>query len=156
MDLDQILPTVFVGSCPKYPADLDSLRADYGVTAVLNLQTDEDFGYWGIDWSLLAEYYQTTGLLLCRIPVRDLEPRDLRRNLIRCVKVLDQLLRDGHVVYVHCTAGINRSPSVLVAYLHWIVRVPLEDAAEFVMHRRHCDPYLDAIELATEDRELEA
>jgi hypothetical protein len=31
----------------------------------------------------------------------------------------------------------------------------LEEAAEFVMHRRRCDPYVDAIELATEDRELE-
>ncbi len=49
MDADQILPQLFVGACPCDPADIESLVRNFGITAVLNLQTDEDFASWGIN-----------------------------------------------------------------------------------------------------------
>ena len=65
---------------------------------------------------------------------------------------LDELLREGHAVYVHCNMGINRSPSIVIAYLHWGLGWDLKKAAEHVMACRSCDPYLDVIALAGEDR----
>ena len=48
MDVSKILPNLFIGTFPKGPVDIDRLRRE-GVTAVLNAQTDDDMGYWGIN-----------------------------------------------------------------------------------------------------------
>ena len=58
----------------------------------------------------------------------------------------------GHTVYVHCNAGINRSPSTVVAYLHWIEGMGLDEALDYVISQRPCDPYRDVIQGTTEDR----
>ncbi len=151
MDYDQILPPLFVGACPRRPRDIDQLKEDSGITAVLNLQTVGDFSYWGIDWSELELHYQRSGIEVRRVPVTDFDRDDLRRNLPKCVRTLDELLRGGHTAYVHCSAGINRSPSTVIAYLHWIEQFELDKAITHVMQRRPCDPYLEAIRAATED-----
>jgi protein-tyrosine phosphatase len=152
MDVSQILPNLFVGSCPKGPEDIDRLTRDFGVTAVLNVQTDEDFGDWGVNWYRLEAYYREAGVGIRRMPVRDFDPDDLRRKLPECVAVLDDLLQAGHTVYVHCNMGVNRSPSIAIAYLHWVLGWGLEKATNHVMNCRSCDPYVDVIRLASGDR----
>jgi len=151
MDVNQILPNLFVGSYPESPEDIDRLCRD-GITAVLNAQTDEDMVYCGVNWSRLESYYREVGVEVRRVPIMDYEHDDLQRKLPRCVEVLDELLEAGHTAYVHCNMGINRSPSIVIAYLHWILGWDLDKAADHVMECRSCDPYLDAIELAGEDR----
>jgi len=152
MNLDQILAHVFVGSCPETPADIDYLTADFGITAVLNLQTQEDFADREIRWEEMEAAYRRLSVELRRVPVLDYNPAELRRELPDCVRALDDLLRAGHTVYVHCNAGMNRSPSAVVAYLHWTEGMGLDEAVACVTKRRCCDPYVDAIRLATEDR----
>ncbi len=147
MDYSKILPRLYLGSCPGSTADVDALRR-IGITAIVSLQTEEDLEYWGIDGDRLAAHYRKLGIEVRRVPVRDFSPEDLRRELPRCVDVLDELLRSGHTVYVHCNAGVNRSPSVVIAYLHWIEQWDLEQALAHVRACRDCDPYLEAIQLA--------
>jgi len=151
MGVSQILPNLFVGSFPTSTDDIDRLRRE-GVTAVLNVQTDDDMAHWGVNWRRLEPYYREAGVEVRRVPVRDCDKDDLRRQLPRCIEVLDDLLRQGRNVYVHCNMGINRSPSIVIAYLHWVLGWDLEKAADHVMKCRSCDPYLDAIGLAGEDR----
>ena len=152
MDVSQILLDLFVGSCPGSPADIDQLRQAFGVTAVLNVQTDDDMVIWGIDWDGLESHYQTTSIEVRRVPVRDFDPDDLRRKLPVCVELLDELLDLGHVVYLHCNMAVNRSPTIVIAYLHWVQGWTLEKAIAHVMKCRSCDPYVEAIRLASEDR----
>ncbi len=152
MDLDQILPQLFVGSCPSDPAEIDLLKTHFGVTAVLNLQTEADFAYWGIDWRELEPVYRRLGIQIRRVPVEDFNREDLRQRLPACVQALGELLRSGHTVYVHCSGGVNRSPSTVVAYLHWVQGMGFDEAVNYVKGRRACDPYVEAIRLATEDR----
>ena len=57
MDYDQVLPRVFVGSYPASLEDIDRLVRDAGITAVLNLQTDEDADYLNVDGACLAAHY---------------------------------------------------------------------------------------------------
>jgi len=152
MDIDQLLPYLFVGACPTDRADIDSLKASFGITAVVNLQTDDDFAYWGINWQEMAAAYEASGVEIRRVAVEDFNPEDLRRKLPACVQALDELLRAGHTVYVHCSAGMNRSPSAVIAYLHWVQETGLDEAVDFVMERHPCDPYVEAIRLATVDR----
>ena len=152
MDHDQILPHLFAGSCPRSPEDIDGLRREAGITAVVNLQSDADFDDWEIDWPELENYYGESGVEVRRVPVQDFNPDALRQNLPRCVAAVDSLMKDGHTVYVHCNAGMNRSPSTVIAYLHWIEGRALEEAVDHVTKCRLCDPYVDVIMLATEDR----
>lgn len=149
MQVDMILPQLLVGSCPRSRADIDYLKKDFGVTAVLNLQTEADFQYAGIDWPDLASYYKQLGVEAQRAPVPDFNPGALRDNLPGCVGQLNELLRGGRIVYVHCTAGINRSPSTIIAYLHWVQRMELGEAVWMVTSRHSCDPYVSAIVQAT-------
>lgn len=152
MNLNEILPNLFLGSCPTCTEDIDRLQREYGITAVLNIQTEEDLGYLDVAWSVLAAYYRKSGVEVRRVPVRDFDPDHLRELLPNCACVLDELLRAGHRVYVHCTGGISRSPSTVIAYLHWYEGKNLADACEHVTRRRSCDPYFDAIRQACDDR----
>ncbi|MGQ9575646.1 MAG: dual specificity protein phosphatase family protein [Thermoguttaceae bacterium] len=152
MELDLIVPRIYVGSCPIHTDEIDRLKNEYGITAVLNLQVDEDFAWWGIDWGVLEAHYRRLGIEVRRVPVRDFSPEDLRKNLPECVGALEDLVRAGQTVYVHCSAGVNRSPSTVVAYLHWVEGWEFDEAVNYVRARHACDPYVDAIRLATEDR----
>ena len=152
MDVSQIRPNLFVGSFPKSPEDIDRLKREFGITAVLNVQTDEDMAHWGLNWQELQLSYREASIDVRRIPVRDFDPDDLRRKLPECVELLDELLDLGHTVYLHCNMAVNRSPTIAIAYLHWIQGWSLEKATDHVMRCRSCDPYLDAIGLAGEDR----
>lgn len=145
MNLDQIEPELFVGSCPRDAGDLQRLRSKYGVTAVLNVQADEDLDYCGVDWPTLARAYEEAEIVVQRHPVRDFDPEALRRELPNCVRALETLIDDGHTVYVHCTAGVNRSPSTAIAFLHRCRGWDLEEAVAHVRRRHPCEPYVDAI-----------
>ncbi len=85
MDVSQILPNFFVGTFPKGSVDIDRLRQE-GVTAVLNVQTDEDMAHWGVNWRRLEPYCREAGIEVRRVPVRDFDPDDLRRQLPKCIK----------------------------------------------------------------------
>jgi len=147
MDVSQILPNLFVGSFPNSSEDIDRLKQEFGVTAVLSVQTDDDMAYWGVDWPRLKTGYDERRITVQRIPVPDF-PEDLRRNVSQCVAALDDFLRQGHTVYVHCNLGANRSPSIAIAYLHWIQGWNLETAITHLKKCRWCNPYVEAIRQA--------
>jgi protein-tyrosine phosphatase len=144
MEMDQIAENLFVGSSPTGERDIESLVGK-GITAVLTVQTDDDLNYWGINWEKRAEQYNELGIVVRRVPVPDFDPEALRQSLPECVAVLDDLLKQGHTVFLHCNAGMNRSPTIAIAYLHWIKHWKLEAAINHVMQRHFCDPYLEAI-----------
>jgi atypical dual specificity phosphatase len=152
MNLSQILPRLFVGSCPTRTDDIDHLKADYGITAILNLQTGHDFDYYDLDWGRIEAHCQKLGIEVRRIPVRDFEGLDLKQKLSQCVRALDELLGGGHMVYTHCNIGMGRSPSVAIGYLVWSQGWNLEDAIEHVTRCRSCSPNLEAIIQAGSDR----
>ena len=151
MNFNQVLPEVFVGSYPETVEDIDQLRQKVGVTAILNLQTDEDMTRLGCDWRKLYAHYRRSKMVVRRVPVRDFDSDDLQQRLPDCVQALNELLRKGHTVYVHCTSGIGRSASVVVTYLNWVQQYELDKAFQLVLRCRQCSPDLEAIRKASED-----
>jgi protein-tyrosine phosphatase len=139
-----ITPTLFVGSNPRSQIDVSRLRAA-GITAVLNLQTDADLDALSVDSAALSSHYSGHDIVVARLPIRDFDPDDVEQRLGNAVIVLDRLLDSGHRVYVHCTAGINRSPTVVIAYLTWYCGWSLDQAAAHVRERHRCEPYLQVI-----------
>ena len=110
---------LLVGSCPENEADIEQLKAA-GVSAVLNLQTDEDFGSatsTGGQWRPATAGWASKSAA-GRSPIS--HPATCAASFAPCVRLLNGLIQAGHAVYVHCNAGINRSPTAAVAYLHWV------------------------------------
>jgi len=151
MNYSQVFPQIFVGSYPESTGDIDTLRDRASITAVLNLQTDEDIRDLHIDWPVLQSHYASSRIVLRRCPVKDFDAEDLRARLGECVGILDELIGDRHSVYVHCTAGAGRAPSVVIAYLHWCLGWNLDRALGHVTRVRLCTPNIHTIRLATQD-----
>ena len=147
LNWDTIRHDLTVGSCPYGPADLDRLQTEAQISAVLSLQHDECLEKLEIDYPRLARHGRSQGLLMDRSPMRDFDPEDQRRRLPEAVRILHELLSQGHRVYLHCTAGINRSSLAAVAYLTWIEGQPLDDAMALLRRARpEVSPYWDAYE----------
>lgn len=125
-----------IGSCPRRASDLDILRAETGVSAVLSLQHDECLEQHGIDYPHHVRHGCTLRLMMKRCPLRDFDPDDQRRSLPDAIRTLHQLLRQDHRVYIHCTAGINRSPLVVLSYFTLVEGQSLEKALAFLQRAR--------------------
>ncbi len=130
---------------------MEDLIRRAAITAVLNLQTDEDLRHWQIDWASIHDRYLFRSILVRQVPVRDFDTVDLRHKLAECVRVLQELLDARHRVYIHCTAGVGRSPTVVIAYLVWCRSMRMEHAVALVKRRHHCVPDLEAIQGAKAD-----
>jgi protein-tyrosine phosphatase len=152
MDLDQILPQLLTGGCPKTTEDIDTLGQEHGVTAVLCLQSDQELAQAEIDWNRLESRCRKSGIEIRRVPVTGGNPGIFRGSLPESVRALDRLLRDGHKVYIHCSLGVCRAPTVIVAYLHWIQDWEIGEALDYVTACRSCSPDVEVLKLATEDR----
>jgi predicted protein tyrosine phosphatase len=111
---------IVVGACPMTPRDLDHIRKQTGVTALLSVQTDLCRAAFDIDFAAHTRHARKRGLILINAPMRDFDPPDQRRRLPDAVRCLHRLLSRGERVYVHCTAGINRSPLTVLGYLTFI------------------------------------
>lgn len=151
LDFDRITDRIVVGSCPFTPADVDRLKQECGVTAILSLQTEADRASRRIDQQALNTCCRALGLEQRGVAVRDFDSEDLRRHLVDCVAVLEELLSAGHNVYVHCNSGIGRSPSIVLAYLHWVEGWPWDRAVDHVRQCRACCPNQEVIRAARDD-----
>jgi len=150
MDYWQVSSQLLFGAHPRRPRDVDQLAREKGVTAVLNLQTDEDIANLAIDWETILSRYAGVGIDLHRVPIRDFDAKSLELHLPAAVGCLARLLQQGHTVLVHCNAGAGRSPSVVVAYLHWVEGWDLLEAEAFLQSCRPCSPDLNAIRAASD------
>ena len=144
MDCAAITPKLLVGPCPLDSQEFLYLKSR-AVSAILSLLTPDDEAKLGISGIVEATRID---LEYRNVAVNDFDDLDLKRKLSTCVEVLDDLLSKGHTVYVHCTAGVTRSPTVVTAYLHWRLGWNLEEAFDHVQRLRRCYPRRDLIQLA--------
>jgi len=148
MVISPVTSSLVVGPCPEDPDDYDQLKAER-ITAILNLQSPDDRGertLAGVESAAKSAHIEFRN-----VPVTDFDSLDLKLKLPRCVRMLDELVRAGHRVYVHCTAGVTRSPTVIAAYLHWELGWPLEKSLERLHEARNCCPRGDVIRRAQTD-----
>jgi atypical dual specificity phosphatase len=144
-DCDAIIADrLWVGSYPR-PEDVKQLK-ELGVTTVVSLQSDGDIAGEGISTKKLLKAYNAAQIKFLQVAINDFDKEDLLRNIPRCVAELEAALRPGAAkVYLHCTAGLNRAPTVAAAYLMRMQRMSPKDAYDYVLARRYCRPYLDVL-----------
>mmetsp|Transcript_19104 Transcript_19104/g.34758 ORF Transcript_19104/g.34758 Transcript_19104/m.34758 type:complete len:161 (-) Transcript_19104:3488-3970(-) len=71
------------------------------------------------------------------IEVVDLPRFDFRPKFLEAVAFLDSCLGHGPVI-VHCTMGISRSSTTLIAYLIWKCRWSLQQSLKYIQDLRPC------------------
>ena len=140
-----IVEQLAVGPYPRDPAQVLALKRS-GITAVLNVQSDIDFRDRAIHWELFWKFYVARGIHVVRHAIRDFDSADLYARLPSAVSALNGLIDSGHSVYLHCTAGVNRSPTVAIAWLVTHRGHSLEEAVEhFLSIRRVAVPDLGVL-----------
>lgn len=118
------------------PDSLKRIRFEAKVSAVLSLQHDDCLAYWGIHYGTLYRAGEALGLLMERCPIRDFDTADMRSRLPAAVSMLSGMLGRGHRVYVHCTAGMGRAPTVVLGYLTLVGAYSTDEAARLILKGR--------------------
>jgi protein-tyrosine phosphatase len=146
LDFDEILAEQLWVGGRVYEDDMPQLRR-IGITTVVSLQTDEDLFYYGISPDGLLQAYRDAGIELRRVPTPDFDREALRRNLPQAVaQVAEALTHPGVRLYLHCSVGVNRSPTTAAGFLIQSRGIPAREACNWMISRRDCSPSLDILE----------
>jgi len=70
------------------------------------------------------------------INLPDIVTADLSTHFTRIVRFIAGCRHNGHVVYVHCAAGISRSSTSVIAYLMSHLNLTFEQSLTFVSQKR--------------------
>lgn len=132
----------------EYPAqdDIAWLRDTHRVAAVHNLQDDEDLRHNGLDIRALAAEYDAHGIHFRRTPIQDGSADAMADRLEVAIRDLRDLVDAHGRVYLHCNAGMNRAPTLAIAFLRAHRRMSLEEALALVKARRACGPFMTVLE----------
>ena len=117
-DISKITDTIYLGNMDA-AFNIKKLK-NLGIRKVLTVM------------SAFGNHYPENTFIHKTIDITD----DYNSNIIRYFK--DCLLFiDGYdKVFVHCAAGMSRSPTVVIAYLMWKQKLSLNNAIKFVKNKR--------------------
>jgi protein-tyrosine phosphatase len=141
-----VLEQLAVGEYPT-PEDAAWLRGGPAISAVVSLQDDIDLDRKGLSARALERAYAAHGIRWHRLPVADGDAEALRARLDHSVALLAALIADGERVYLHCNAGLNRAPTVAIAFLHVHRGHSLDAACALMKTHRPCVPYMRMLAL---------
>jgi protein-tyrosine phosphatase len=132
----------------EYPneADIGWLKETYGITAVHNLQDDDDLLMNGLDDRGLAAEYNAHGIDYVRTPIQDGSADAMAERLEAALIDLRGLIAPGSRVYLHCNAGMNRAPTLAIAFLRAYRQMSLDEAMMLVKKLRACGPFMTVLE----------
>ena len=118
-EYSEILEGLWLGPMPSKLDFVKSLHDNAGVKAIVSLQTNIDLLTLGFEWPQMETLLRRGGITnAVRVPILDFDEHSLVHLLDEAIDAVHQL-RDvqGLSTYVHCTAGVNRAPTVMIGYL---------------------------------------
>jgi protein-tyrosine phosphatase len=143
--VSEITEHLLVGEYPRR-SDVEWLKNEHRVTAIHNLQDDQDLRVNGLDITRLREVCDHYGIKLVRTPIQDGSSDDMTSRLAEALHDLETLLRSRERVYLHCNGGLNRAPTLAIAYLRANAHMSLNEAMAYVKKRRACGPFMTVLE----------
>ena len=136
---------LLVGEFPR-PEDIAWLKSEFGVTAIHNLQDDEDLALNGLRERELSEACRKSGIKFVRTQIQDGSADAMAGRLEHTLAALAKLVNSGERVFLHCNAGLNRAPTLAIAYLRAHGEMSLDEACAHVKARRACGPFMTILE----------
>ena len=113
---------IFLGTL-KAATNVDILRL-LNIKSVLTLMGNCPFSY--------SQYDYITHKI---ISIYDIEEIDITAVFNEAFSFIEENLKHGSIL-IHCQAGISRSPSVLIGYLMWNMKIGFKEAFEIVRKGR--------------------
>ena len=124
---------IYIGSFPFYEFDVQKI-SKLGCKAVLNLQTTYDQRLLGLNLHMMQKFYRAMGINeVVNFPIDDhsnISENNMHiyaDNLFKACCKLYELQKSGgstRKVFVHCSSGMNRSPTLLIIYLCLFLKHP--------------------------------
>ena len=143
--VSEIIPELLIGEYPRVE-DIAWMKTTFAVTAVHNLQDDEDLRLNGLDLKQLEHEYRSQGIKFLRTAIQDGSADAMGERLKQALEDLNSLMSAGHRVFLHCNAGLNRAPTLAIGYLRGYRRMSLDEAVAHVKKRRACGPFMTILE----------
>lgn len=128
-DHSQIDENVFIGTNACCQMHFDSLLLQKGVTCDISLEEEH------LDMPHGADIFLW-------LPTKDMTPPERRKFEVGAV-ALEEMVRDGYKVFIHCKNGHGRAPTFYIAYLILKQHLSLDAAFEAVKSHRptmHLEP----------------
>jgi protein-tyrosine phosphatase len=122
---DEIKPQLWLGGAPTYTRDYDFIK-DTGINAVVNIRAERDDD---------QEFYQQHDIDYLRIEVLDVMVPG-SEDIEQGVAFIDQHIKAGDVVLVHCAKGRGRSATLTAAYLMRHDQMTYKQARELMVSKR--------------------
>ena len=121
---------IFIGPYPQSKNDFKKLYEN-GINAILNIQTDKDMKIRQINHQLQIEEAKKYGISIYRYPIEDFNQIDLYNKLKGAGDLLNELIKEGKIIYVHCTAGMSRAAATVIIYLVLHENYSVEEANNY-------------------------
>lgn len=122
---DQIAPQLWMGGAPTYERDLQFI-ADSDIDAVLDMRAERE--------GELA-YYEANDIAHHRIGVLDVLVPSVDQ-VEEGVNWVDEQIKQGRTVLVHCAKGRGRSATIVAGYLVRHYGMTFDEARELMNARR--------------------
>ena len=119
-----LVDELMVGSAPIHKDNLIELKKE-GVKSVLSLCSAEE----------VKLPYEISEFFVCQrfvLPDHTYNTNPKTEEMLEVLSILDVLIKNGPV-YVHCFAGVERSPLVCMAYLIKYRRYSVQIALDYLM-----------------------
>ena len=116
---------IFIGSYPIDDQDIRDMK-DIGITAVLNLQTQDDIAERGYSWAKMQQLYQQKGIKSAiHYSIDDYNEDEHIKKTFAAAQYLNDLVNSkNNKVFIHCSSGISRASTVVLCYLALYKKVP--------------------------------
>ena len=140
--VSEITDYLLVGEYPR-DHDIEWLSSEHGVTAIHNLQDDEDLRINALDIAALREVSARHGIKLVRTPIQDGSADDMADRLRAALGDLASLIGAHERVY---TEPRTQRPHPRNRLLAAFGGMSLDEALAHVKRRRSCGPFMTVLE----------
>ena len=108
LQYSRVTDVLYVG--PQFRENGKTTLARAGITHIVNMRSEFDDAKHGLTKGRCGTYHY------CHLPTIDDEPIS-SAHISRGIQFIDSAIDSDGKVYIHCSAGVGRAPSMAAAYL---------------------------------------